>query len=148
MQIPYYSLCIVVLFGTALSSPAQNRTQVTDAHNSAQASDKTPIASGNVYGTDGESSQDAETDSGSTGDTGSGDEASGQDEADNGKDKNQRGYNQGYSYNTGIKPCTTGYTYYQPFGDAAKNQKPQQDAGEAENDKSPPAKTVSGKKGA
>lgn len=29
-----------------------------------------------------------------------------------------RGYNQGYSYNTGIKPYTTGYTYYQPFGDA------------------------------
>ncbi|KAJ6220166.1 hypothetical protein RDWZM_005978 [Blomia tropicalis] len=34
---------------------------------------------------------------------------------------NNRGYNQGYSYNTGIKPYQTGYTYYQPFGDAAKD---------------------------
>lgn len=34
--------------------------------------------------------------------------------------QNQRGYNQGYSYNTGIKPYTRGYTYYQPFGDAVQ----------------------------
>lgn len=33
-----------------------------------------------------------------------------------------RGYNQGYSYNTGIKPYRTGYTYFQPFGDAADQQ--------------------------
>ncbi|KAH7636598.1 hypothetical protein HUG17_10568 [Dermatophagoides farinae] len=33
-----------------------------------------------------------------------------------------RGYNQGYSYNTGIKPYRTGYTYFQPFGDHVNNQ--------------------------
>ncbi|UXI18865.1 hypothetical protein NH340_JMT04808 [Sarcoptes scabiei] len=35
-----------------------------------------------------------------------------------------RGFNQGYSYNTGIKPYRTGYTYFQPFGDAVTEQTP------------------------
>ncbi|KAF7491931.1 hypothetical protein SSS_03820 [Sarcoptes scabiei] len=30
----------------------------------------------------------------------------------------------GYSYNTGIKPYRTGYTYFQPFGDAVTEQTP------------------------
>ncbi|KAH9395086.1 hypothetical protein TYRP_005156 [Tyrophagus putrescentiae] len=42
-----------------------------------------------------------------------------------------RGYNQGYSYNTGIKPYRTGYTYFQPFGDAADQQNQQNGAGGA-----------------
>lgn len=37
-------------------------------------------------------------------------------------DPKQTGYNRGYSYNTGIKPYRTGYTYFQPFGDAAAEQ--------------------------
>lgn len=49
---------------------------------------------------------------------GTGNDAGG---AANPQQGNNRGYNQGYSYNTGIKPYTTGYTYYQPFGDAVNN---------------------------
>ena len=50
-----------------------------------------------------------------------------------------RGYNQGYSYNTGIQPYQTGFTFYQPFGDAANAQNT---AGGESGQKSPTAQPV------
>ncbi len=94
------------------ASPADQKASSSEEDGST-AAEKAPVAAapattagnGNVYGADN---------------TATTDQAGG---------AKPRGYNQGYSYNTGIKPYRTGYTYFQPFGDAADQQNQQNGAG-------------------
>lgn len=108
------TICVVVSLGSAgpilkkrqaegaaaaapPAAPANTPTTTAGGGGGADTSKAAP-ASGNVYGTANDNSLQNDQ-----------------------PKQNQRGYNQGYSYNTGIKPYTRGYTYYQPFGDAVQD---------------------------